>query len=298
MALDELTNARIAVGRGGLKVERALRSGVARLLRPSEGGSVVQPAASEGSAALRGSAAPAYTASAGTAASAGSAAPWLPTVEGDEVMQPSDTTCGPSAVVMARLINDPAYRASLVDERGVVDRSAFVAAVRSMHRATSWVQDHSGRWQLPWLPMLGTTPWALAHAMSGPGGAGRNGYRHRVLPFDPANPGVVVAAVTAAIERGNVVPVFVGSPAMARHVVLVTGATAMTLDLYDPASGGWHELSRVDFAAGEARVAGWTEPWFAIVAEAQTTVDEPASVAAGATAHDHDPADSAALGGL
>ena len=190
---------------------------------------------------------------------------WRPTVVDGELVQPTDTTCGSSSLVVARLLNDEAYRARLTSPSGTVDRAAFVAEVQRTHRRTSAVHDQNGRWQLPWLPVLGTTPWALARAMNGAGGAGRAGRRHRTFAFDPADVGKLLATIVAVLGRGDVVPLFVGSTVMARHVVLVTDATATSLELYDPAGGSWQHVRVQDLIDRTARIAGWTEPWFAVL---------------------------------
>lgn len=188
---------------------------------------------------------------------------------GSQLQQPDSTTCGPSSLVMARLINNRNYRDTFVRDDATVDAVAFVEEVKAMRRMLCRPFDHSGRPQPPWIPALGTGPWAAARAMSGAGGAGRGGALYRVLPFDPLRPADALAVVLQAVGNAEVVPLFVGTSAVARHVVLVTGATGPDmdagLDYYDPADGQWHTVSCVDLLAGRAVVAGWREPWFAVV---------------------------------
>lgn len=204
---------------------------------------------------------------------------WMPRIVGSRLQQPDSTTCGPSSVVMARLINNRSYRETFVDDEGTIDAAAFVDEVKTMRRNLCRPLDHTGRLQPPWIPALGTGPWAAARAMSGAGGAGRNSALYRVLPFDPLQPADALAVVMRALRNAEVVPLFVGNSAMARHVILLTGATSPSadgpdahrpdtdahLDYYDPADGQWHTLSRADLLAGNAVVAGWREPWFAVV---------------------------------
>ncbi len=255
---------------GGLAAERVVRSGWARLLRTRIDTNLDR--------------------SAGTAAGTGILAPavesvqfdaWRPRVVGAQLQQPDSTTCGPSSLVMARLINNRSYRDTFVDDSGTVDAAAFADEVKTMRRMLCRPFDHSGRPQPPWIPALGTGPWAAARAMSGAGGAGRNGALYRVLPFDPLRPAEALAVVLQAAEHGEAVPLFVGNSATARHVVLVTGVTdphtdgsdahgpdthgPAHLDYYDPADGQWHNVSCGDLLARNAVVAGWQEPWFAVV---------------------------------
>ena len=317
---------------GGLAAERVVRSGWARLLR-TRINSDLSPTA--GTDAETGIVAPAARPVRSDA--------WTPRIVGSELRQPDSTTCGPSSLVMARLINNRSYRDTFVDDGGTVDAAAFGDEVKTMRRMLCRPFDHSGRPQPPWIPALGTGPWAAARAMSGTGGAGRNGALYRVLPFDPLRPADALAMVLRAVHNTEVVPLFVGSPAMARHVVLLTGATSPDsngsdsdsrgagagaegrgsdgpssdgpgsdgpgsdgpssdgpgsdgsrsdgpgsdrpgsdgpgsdgpgssdpntnahLDYYDPADGQWHTLSCAALLAQNAVVAGWREPWFAVV---------------------------------
>lgn len=251
--------------KGGQIAERVVRSGWARLLRTriSTGLATDHIATSAATPTEVGAAAQGVVELAEVAGPTPSG--WQPNIAGTELQQPDSTTCGPSTLVMAQLINNPSYRATFLEDDGTVDGAAFVGEVQTMRRILNRPFDHSGRPQLPWIPALGTGPWAAARAMSGLGGAGRNGALYRVLPFDPLQPADALAVVTAAVRRGEVVPLFVGTAAMARHVVAVTGATATGMDYYDPADGRWHTIAQADLLAGRSVIAGWREPWFAVV---------------------------------
>ena len=81
------------------------------------------------------------------------------------LVQPDQTTCGSAALVMARVIADPAYAAYLVN--GPVDGTArqsgsiedrFRTEALAMHRRTNRWLDARGRPQLPWPQALGTLP--------------------------------------------------------------------------------------------------------------------------------------------
>jgi len=112
--------------------------------------------------------------------------------------QPDGFTCGPSVVVVARRL-----RAGGADP----DWAGFPDRVHATNRRLR-------RW---WPRLLGTTPWAVARALGG-----------QVRPFR-------ADAVRAALPHP--VPVFVGSPVLPRHVVLVVAATPHDLIAYDPAQG-------------------------------------------------------------
>lgn len=163
--------------------------------------------------------------------------------------QPDQRTCGPSSVVAARMLVDPAYRPA-----------DFGAAALSLHRAlTSNVAF--GAAQLPWPAALGTPPWAVARALSSYTGLG---YRTRVVRF--GSRAGEYAAVRAAVSAGRPCPLYVGSAWLPRHVVLAVAPTADGLEVYDPARGSVEELTRTAFTSGRLTTfRRWTRPWFAVL---------------------------------
>ena len=67
------------------------------------------------------------------------------------------------------------------------------------------------------------------------------------------------------VTLGHAVPLYVGSRALPRHVVLVVGGDDAALTAYDPATGGRTTLTRAAFVRGDLRISGWSEPWFSVV---------------------------------
>jgi hypothetical protein len=190
---------------------------------------------------------------------------------GDQFVQPDQTTCGSSSLVMAKMINTPVYGDGVLapGDDGSIDLAAvkarFAEAVLAMHRTTGGWKDTSGAWQLPWPTQLGTPPWAVARQLTVGGGSGRPGVKYQAHLANPRALGETYDAITAAVDGGDCVALFIGDDIMARHVVLVTGRDdADGLSIYDPSSGEWVSASRSDYVGGNISVAGWSQPWFVV----------------------------------
>ncbi len=188
------------------------------------------------------------------------------------LVQPDTTTCGSSALVMSRMLNDPAYamwittgydpETGATDDRSMEKR--FIDESHRMHLRTNLPADRDGDLQFPWPPQIGTQPWALANEMSADGGSGVPGTEYDVTMVDPDDRGAAYDAMVAANEDGHTVPLYVGDQTRPGHIVLVTGSDGDSVTIYDPASGDSETVSRDDFVNGTVDVAGWDEPWFAV----------------------------------
>lgn len=137
----------------------------------------------------------------------------------------------------------------------------FAERVSARHRRTNRWRDPGGQWQLPWPRALGTQPWALARELSRPG------IRYRVRFDDPSARTRDLDEIVAAVRRGRPVVLYIGNALAPRHVVLVFAVTprAAALRVYDPATGGEVQVARRPYQAGKLRVAGWNEPWLAVL---------------------------------
>ena len=167
--------------------------------------------------------------------------------------QPDQRSCGPSSLVAAHILVDPAYAATQ-------NPHAFATSVLALHRQIT-APSFGGRAQLPWPRALGTPPWAVAHAMSSFTGAR---YRTRLARFGGrAGP---MSRMREALSAGRPCPLYVGDRWLPRHVVLAVEPTGDGVLVYNPAHGTVSELLATDFEAGKLTTFGrWVKPWFAVL---------------------------------
>lgn len=189
------------------------------------------------------------------------------------LVQPDTTTCGSAVLVVARMLNDPAYAEYVAAGRhpvtGLMGTGSVAERFRSeataMHRRTTLPIDVSGRLQVPWLRMFGTAPWALARQMNGPSGSGVRGSSYSTSAVLPGSRATAFDRIVAAVRGGHVVPLYVGNRWLPRHVVLVVAADDQRLRVYEPARGRRVDIARDAFEDGRMEVAGWRVPWLAVL---------------------------------
>ncbi len=179
------------------------------------------------------------------------------------------TTCGPAALIMARLINRPAFAAATLGDQV---RERFVDAVLAIHRRTNTWRGPRGP-QLPWPLRYGTQPWALAAQMSDACGVPGSRYRVR-LALGPklADHGSLgtrrsdrrYADVLEGCRAGHCLPIYIGGRYPA-HVVLALAATPQLLTVYDPSSGNAETITRDTWRTSTFTVAGWHRVWFTVL---------------------------------
>jgi hypothetical protein len=121
------------------------------------------------------------------------------------LVQPDQRSCGPSSLVAARMLLDPAYRPA-----------DFAAEVLALHKTVTTAAAS----RIPWPRALGTPPWAVEAQLERWTG---EDWHVQVARFG--------AAVPAGVS--GPVPMYIGSPTLPRHVVLDLGHG----DFYDPARG-------------------------------------------------------------
>ncbi|MDT9592070.1 hypothetical protein RDV89_03275 [Nocardioides zeae] len=195
------------------------------------------------------------------------------TQQGSALVQPDQTTCGSSSLVMAKMLNDPAYALWMqtgydpatgeTDDRSFAER--FGDESLAMHDRTNAATDRDGDRQQEWPDFLGTAPWGVSNEMSADGGSGVPGTEYGSDVVNPLSPGDSYDAIQAANESGHAVPLYVGDQWSPRHVVLVTGTDGDDLTIFDPADGRTTTVSRADFEAGTLGVSGWDQPWVGVV---------------------------------
>lgn len=197
--------------------------------------------------------------------------------------QPDGTTCGSSSLVMARMRNDPAYAMWITTgynpETGETTpgtaQDRFASEAVKMHERTNAMHDRDGDLQMPYPDVIGTAPWAVANEMSAGNGSGVPGTDYGVTTVDPDDRRSSYQALTAAVEDGHSVPMYVGNSLAPGHVVLVTGAEDGTLTVYNPGNGDTVHVTRDQYVNGELpfgnpsppldKAGPMTEPWFTVV---------------------------------
>ena len=92
-----------------------------------------------------------------------------------ELKQPDPRSCGAATLVVARMINDPAYAELMMTGahpstghtlKGNALEDRFAAETLAMHKRSTGITDIRGRLQIPWPETFGTPPWSVARQMS------------------------------------------------------------------------------------------------------------------------------------
>ena len=176
-------------------------------------------------------------------------------VLGREFQQPDQRSCGAAVAVMAEALRNDSYARRLLaggDEE-------FEREARAMHRRITGPVDASGAIQVPWLRAIGTPPWALARQL------GRTSTRGRVVTAR-FRPGRAWAAMSTSLRNGALVPAYVGSRWLPRHVVLAVEPLDDAVRIYEPGSGRVVRVTREEWIEGRLLLGRWREPWFVISA--------------------------------
>ncbi len=169
---------------------------------------------------------------------------------GPALRQPDQRSCGPSCLVVARMVLDPAYAAEA--------QPRFGAEVLATHRRVTGSHPAAGALQLPWPRALGTPPWAVAREMDR-----ITGRRHswtlarwsRETAYD---------RILGGLRGGVPVPVYVGSRLLPRHVVLALAEEGGGLRVYDPSRGRPTHVDAGAFRSGRLGLGRWDTPWFVV----------------------------------
>ena len=148
--------------------------------------------------------------------------------------QPDARSCGPSCLVVARMLRDPAYADAHLPD--------FAAEVLATHEAVvGW-----------WPRALGTPPWALAaHLVGGPHTWRRAG----AASYD---------LILTTLASGSPVALYVGDRWLPRHVVLPLELRDGVLCVYDPARGTLVVLTRDDLTRQRLPFGRWRRAWFVV----------------------------------
>lgn len=203
--------------------------------------------------------------------------------------QQSNLTCGSACLTVARMLVDPAFAHWIATGEGARPGSPtgaspaerFAAYERVVHRRTNTLTIGRGGLNVPWPRRLGTPPWGAQRELEL--GAAKRGTDYAttlVRPLPQARLVEVFERTNAVVADGMPALLYVGSPTLPRHVLLILpGNGDDRLDVYDPADGSVRARGVRSFASHELRLSGWDLPWFvvapsgprAVRAEARTT---------------------------
>ncbi len=175
-------------------------------------------------------------------------------VLGREFQQPDLRSCGAAVAVMGEALRNDGYARRLLaggDEE-------FDREVLAMHRRLTGPIDVAGAIQAPWLRLVGTPPWALARQLARR--SARSSGRRRVVAAR-LRPGRAWAAMSASLGSGALVPAYVGSRWLPRHVVLALEPMDDAARIYEPGSGRVLRVTREEWVEGRLLLGGWREPW-------------------------------------
>ena len=216
-----------------------------------------------------------------------------PTSHDGVFAQPDGTTCGSSSLVMARMLNDPAFAMAIItgydprtdatstptslepDPRpglhippsDIPIAARFQGAARAMHDQTSSLTSHDGSFNGWWPEALGTSPGAAARQMGGGAGlSGVPGSSYEVAYVDAADRAATFDRIVAAVDDGHAVPVYTydvqsSGGSSGAHVTLVTGSRGDDLLVYDPWEARTVVVTRDEFTtASLGGDLGWDKP--------------------------------------
>lgn len=238
--------------------------------------------------------------------------PWRPIPGEPAPRQQSAITCGSACLVVARMLLDPALARWVMAAPECPEPSAdpafhgtprpvaipeasagacrprpqemaarFAALERHEMARTNGVSAATGSMQLPWPRALGTPPWGAMAELERSGSLPGTRYepvmlRHRTGPTLAA----AARRLGGRVRPGRPALLYVGSPTLPRHVVLIFRHQDDPKPLvYEPARGDVVPLHDVGLGRPGFRLAGWPTPWLAIQPRAQVEADAPAPVA-------------------
>ncbi|GGO74988.1 hypothetical protein [Nonomuraea cavernae] len=173
-------------------------------------------------------------------------------VNGVDVKQQNQQTCGSTVIMAARIMNDPLYALSLTaDDQGHLLPPADLRA--RLHTEQNRIHDSTNTL---WPQALGTTPWGLANGLNDHAGSFGVTYDWRLVA--DTSPGSVTSALNdavGAVDAGHTVPVLIGD-SHPRHYVLLIEHEDDELVFYNPA-GRITRVKEDDFLNGDLSAVGY-----------------------------------------
>lgn len=210
--------------------------------------------------------------------------------------QQSSTTCGSASLTVARMLADPAFADWIrhgvahaarrhaghddsdddsPDGRSPLQR--FAAYEQVVAGRTNGLFGAGGRLQPPWPRALGTPPWGARRELElGVADPDADYDVHWLRLASRSGLERAHAGLLARVRPGRPALLYVGSPTLPRHVVLVLPPSAPlttspagppALDVYEPSAGRVLDLRREPFVNRRLALAGWNVPWALVWAD-------------------------------
>ncbi|TDC07853.1 hypothetical protein E1267_12240 [Nonomuraea longispora] len=173
-------------------------------------------------------------------------------VNGVELQQQDQTTCGSTSIMVARAMNDPLYALSLTTD----DQGNPLTAAELRQRLTDEQHRIHDSTNTAWPQSLGTSPWGLTDELNEHADSFGTRYDWRIV--DDTDAGSVNPALddaVGAVDAGHTVPVLIGDSYPA-HYVLLVGHEGDNLVFYNP-SGDLTRVSEDDFRNGDITALGY-----------------------------------------
>ncbi len=209
-------------------------------------------------------------------------------------IQSTPVTCGAACLTVARMLADPSFatwvrtgegcRPEVAEATGEVER--FAAWERLVHERTTALRPAGHGLSVPWPPQLGTPPWGAKRELEDGASAAGTVYHSQVLREETrARLRARHAHLLDVVVDGEPALLYVGSPVLPRHVVLLLRPPgARGVAVYDPGTGLVSELDPEAFASRRLRLSGWDVPWLAVQPSGSRRVRLPAYRLAGVPA--------------
>jgi hypothetical protein len=159
------------------------------------------------------------------------------------IKQLDNTTCGSTAIMVARLMTDPIYAYQFTEgiptDPQLVEDRLRTEQLR-IHDTTNVL------WPKPW----GTTPWGLSHELSQHANELGTGYDwHLVDDTDARSAEPAMRDAVTAVDDGHPVPVLIGNE-VPQHYLLLIGHSGDQLTFYDPTDASVTQVPASDFLDG------------------------------------------------
>lgn len=168
---------------------------------------------------------------------------WPDHLDPAALRQPDGVSCGPTAVVVARLL-----------VRDGTPPPDLGAEVRRTHRELTAPRDAAGRAQVPWPRPLGTPPWTVARALTAL--TGQRVGTHVARCRAGSSYDVLVARV-----QTRPVAVYLGDRWLPRHVVLAHAGDAAAVRVFDPARGALLTVPADRWRTHRVGIGRWSWLW-------------------------------------